>query len=206
MILTLLLGAGLSQASPASAGLSGTTGPQGGGLFGSVDLASDPWLQSGFVFARRDATWWGASAMLRGGVTTPSGVRLGIELDWGYPRPLPLLGDDRTLQPVETLICAQWAAGGPWSPILTAMGGVSIRRYQDSGELVINTVIPVIGIESGVAIPVWGDRIALVPVVRVFGDLRRTEIQSGGVPVQQLAAWEMQGGLTLMVPPPRSAE
>jgi hypothetical protein len=144
--------------------------------------------------------------MLRGGVTTPSGVRLGVELDWGYPRALPLLGQDRTLQPVETLICVQWASGGPWSPMLTAMGGVSIRRYEDSGELLANTVIPVIGIESGVAIPVWGDRIALVPVVRVFGDLRRTEIQSGGVPVQQLAAWEMQGGLSLMVPPPRSVD
>jgi hypothetical protein len=182
------------------------TGPQGGGLFGAVELASAPWVQGSFVVARRDATWWGANAWIRGGVTTPSGVRLGVEVDWGYPRPLPRLGEERTLQPVETLICAQWAAGGPWSPILTAMGGVSVRRYEDSGELVANTVIPVIGIESGVAIPVWGDRIALVPVVRVFGDLRRTEIRSGGVPVQQLAAWEMQGGLSLMVPPPRSPE
>lgn len=206
MIHALLLGVSLSQAASATAGLASTTGPQGGGLFGSVELASDPWLQSGFVFARRDATWWGASAVLRGGVTTPSGVRLGAEVDWGYPRALPRLGQDRTLQPVETLICAQWAAGGPWSPMLTAMGGVSIRRYEDSGALVLNTVIPLIGIESGVAIPVWGDRIALVPVVRVFGDLRRTELQSGGVPVQQLAAWEMQGGLSLMVPPPRSPE
>ena len=171
-----------------------------------MELASDPWAQAGFVFARRDATFYGAHALLRGGVTTPSGVRLGLEVDWGYPRPLPLLGEDRTLQPVETMICAQWAAGGRWSPILTAMGGVSVRRYEDSGALVMNTVIPVIGIESGVAIPVWGDRIALVPVVRVFGDLRRTELQSGGVPVQQLAAWEMQAGLSLMVPPPRSPE
>ena len=197
MIAGLLLGAGLSQAAPAIAG------PQGGGLFGSVELASDPWVQTSFVLARRDATW-GVHADMRGGVTTPSGVRLGLEVDWGYPRPLPLLGEDRTLQPVDTLICVQWAAGGPWSPILTAMGGVSVRRYEDSGDLVANTVIPVIGIESGVAIPVWGDRMALVPVVRMFGDMRRTEIRSGGVPVQQLTPWEMQGGLSLMVPPPRS--
>ena len=197
MIAGLLLGTSLSLAAPA------ITGPQGGGLFGSVELAADPWVQTSFVLARRDANW-GGQAGVRGGVTTPSGVRLGLEVDWGYPRPLPPLGEDRTLQPVDTLICVQWAAGGPWSPILTAMGGVSIRRFQDVGELVANTVIPVIGIESGVAIPVWGDRIALVPVVRVFGDLRRTELQSGGVTVQQLTPWEMQGGLSLMVPPPRS--
>lgn len=161
----------------------------------------EPWVQAGYVLARRDATWWGASAILRGGLTTPSGVRLGLEVDWGWPRPLVEAGGERSMQPVDLLAGAHWSAGGAWSPTLGTLLGVSCRHYAGpsfSGWV----ATPVLGFEAGVAIPVWGERLALVPVARVFGDLRRTEVQVAGEPRQLLSAVEIQGGLTLMVPPP----
>lgn len=176
--------------------------PRGGGLFGSVELPADPWVQGGFYGARRDSAWWGGSAWIRGGWTTPSGVRLGLEADWGWPRDLQALGGERYMQPVDTLASASWAAGGDWSPLLGTLLGCSFRRYADSQGVLQWNSTPVVGFETGVAISVWGDRIAVVPNLRVMADLRRTELQVGGEPRSQLAAVELQGGLSLLVPPP----
>lgn len=171
------------------------TGPSGPQL--------DPWVQAGAGLTRRDGTWVGLELWGRGGVTTPSGVRVGLSGSWGSPRPLREAGSKRYYVPMDALVGAWWAAGGSWSPMFGAVSGVSVRNWYGTEGRVQTTVTPIWGFEAAIAIPVWKGRLAITPYARVKADLRSTEIWVGDEPVQSLKPWEVQGGVSLLFPPVR---
>ena len=136
---------------------------------------------------------------MRAGLEAQSSLRLGVELGWAPPRALDRLGDARAYSAVSVGAGGWWWAGGGWSPGLGAVVELSTRSFYGAEGLVTRALIPALGVEASVAVPL-GDRAAIVPSARLTTDLRRVELRVAGSPVELLSPWGLQGSLTVLIP------
>ena len=159
----------------------------------------EPWAQVGAGLELRPRAEAAEFVAVRAGLEAQSSLRLGVELGWAPPRALDRLGDARAYSAVSVGAGGWWWAGGGWSPGLGCVVELSTRSCYGAEGLVTRALIPALGVEASVAVPL-GDRAALVPSARLTTDLRRVELRVAGSPVELLSPWGLQGSLTVLIP------
>jgi hypothetical protein len=116
---------------------------------------------------RVDAGWY----------VTP-GVRVGVGLAGRTAATLANVGEDRTMTDIDVVVEAAWAPPKNVAPLVGLYLGGASRGFHAAGEPVANGLLPILGAEVGVQIPLGGLPIRLEPAVRVQGDLRPVELNS----------------------------
>lgn len=158
-----------------------------------------PWAQVGAGLELRPRAEAAALIAARAGLESRSSLRLGLELSWAPPRALDRLGEGRAYSSVTVGAGGWWWAGGGWSPGLGAVVELSTRSFYGAQGLVERALIPALGVEASVALPL-GERAAIVPSARLTTDLRRVELRVADQPVELLSPWGLQGSLTVLLP------
>jgi hypothetical protein len=173
-----------------------------GGVWAATPVALDPlepWFQVGAGLELRPRAEAAEYIAVRAGLEAESSLRLGLEVSWAPPRALDRLGDTRGFSAVSVGAGGWWWAGGAWSPGLGCVVELSTRSFYGAQGLVERALIPALGVEASVAVPL-GERAAIVPSARLTTDLRRVELRVAGDPVELLSPWGLQGSLTVLIP------
>jgi hypothetical protein len=135
-----------------------------------------------------------------GGWQPTRAARLGVGLGVRTAAQLAAAGEGRTMGDFDLVVGGAWVAPLKPTPLVGAYFGAAVRSFDDAGEHVVTAVVPLLGAEVALEVPVGKLPIAIAPSFRIQGDLRGTELRTLGADVA-LAPVETRAGVVVIYRP-----
>ncbi len=107
-----------------------------------------------------------------------------------------LAGEGRAMSDLDFVAQGAWVAGMRIAPVVGVYGGVSARTFTEDGTTVTDAMVPILGGELGVQVPLGKLPLHLEPSVRVQGDLREVQLLSE-LGATTLSPVEVRAGLLI---------
>lgn len=179
----------------AGAGSSATVAPRP-----TAERRTGFWAGAGGGVGIRSAAGVVADLRVDAGWYVTPGVRVGAGVAGRTVATLAGVGEGRTMTDIDVIVEAAWAPPMNVAPVVGVYGGGASRGFRSDGERVAGGLLPILGAEVGVQIPLGSLPIRLEPAVRIQGDLRAVELQSeaGSTPLSPV---EVRAGVGLVYRP-----
>lgn len=177
----------VASASTAGASTASVAAPTGGtGL----------WIGAGGGVGIRAGTSVVGDFRVDGGWHLTPSIRAGVGVAGRTAATLSDVGEGGEMRDLDVVAQAAWVAPMSIAPVVGLYGGVSARTFVADGATLVDAVLPVLGAEAGVQIPLGALPVHLEPSLRVQGDLREVQLVSAAG-TTTLAPLEIRAALTV---------
>ena len=135
------------------------------------------WAELGAGAGLRSATATGLDLRLGGGARLGEHLGLGLTVDVRPASQIEGLGEGRTVSTTDLGLGAWWSLAGRVQPTFGGLLGASSQAFREGGESVGIALVPFMGVEAGVAVPLAAG-VSLRPLVSARAALRPVAIET----------------------------
>ena len=135
------------------------------------------WAELGAGAGLRSATATGLDLRLGGGARLGEHLGLGLTVDVRPASQIEGLGEGRTVSTADLGLGAWWSLGGRVQPTFGGLLGASSQGFREAGESVGSALVPFVGAEAGVDVPLAAG-VSLRPLVSARAALRPVAIET----------------------------